>query len=115
MSKWLQLLKNHNEEIVVLLIGNKTDLEKLNREVSTEEATKYALTNKLLFIETSASDSTNVEAAFYNILKEIYDKRKRLETKNRHVSGEYVLKYEYERQKSHIYVKDKNDNKCCNV
>ena len=89
--------------------------EKLNREVSTEEATKYALTNKLLFIETSASDSINVEAAFYNILTEIYDKRKRLETKNRHVSGEYVLKYEYERQKSHIYVKDKNDNKCCNI
>jgi len=40
--------------------------------VPTDEAKAYAERNQLSFIETSALDSTNVEAAFTNILTEIY-------------------------------------------
>lgn len=54
-----------------MLVGNKSDLRHL-RAVPTDEAKAYAERNQLSFIETSALDSTNVEAAFTNILTEIY-------------------------------------------
>lgn len=56
---------------VLMLIGNKSDLRHL-RNVTTEEAKQYADTNHLLFLETSALDSNNVELAFHNLLTEIY-------------------------------------------
>lgn len=54
-----------------MLVGNKSDLRHL-RAVPTDEAKAYAEKNQLSFIETSALDSTNVEAAFTNILTEVF-------------------------------------------
>jgi hypothetical protein len=48
---------------VMMLIGNKTDLKDM-REVSTDEAKKFAQKNKLLYIETSALDGNNIKEAF---------------------------------------------------
>jgi small GTP-binding protein len=65
-------LRDHaDQNIVIMLVGNKSDLRHL-RAVPTEEARAYAERNQLSFIETSALDSTNVEAAFTNSLTEIY-------------------------------------------
>lgn len=50
-----------------MLVGNKSDLRHL-RAVPADEAKSFAERNGLSFIETSALDSTNVEAAFQNIL-----------------------------------------------
>ena len=57
---------------MITLVGNKSDLEHL-RVVQTSDATKYAETEGLSYIETSALESTNVEAAFKNILTDIYN------------------------------------------
>jgi len=65
------LRENADRNIVIMLVGNKSDLRHL-REVPTDEAKAFAEKNKLSFIETSALDSTNVELAFQNILTEIY-------------------------------------------
>lgn len=46
-----------------MLIGNKSDLEK-NRQVSREEAEKFAQDNDLFFLEASAKSADNVEQAF---------------------------------------------------
>lgn len=46
-----------------MLVGNKSDLKNL-REVKQEEASKFAESNGIAFIETSALDSSNVELAF---------------------------------------------------
>mmetsp|Transcript_9970 Transcript_9970/g.21808 ORF Transcript_9970/g.21808 Transcript_9970/m.21808 type:complete len:96 (+) Transcript_9970:514-801(+) len=59
-----------------MLVGNKSDLRHL-RAVSTEEAMAFAESNGIAFIETSALDSDNVEAAFQRILTEIYQKMSR--------------------------------------
>ena len=68
VERWLKDLRDHaDSNIVIMLVGNKCDLEHL-RAVPTDEAKAYAEKNALLFIETSALDSTNVEAAFHNIL-----------------------------------------------
>ena len=62
--KWKEELKQYAEDgIMVMLVGNKTDLKKL-REVKKEEAALFAEQNEMAFIETSALDSTNVDEAF---------------------------------------------------
>ncbi|XP_052521369.1 ras-related protein Rab-25 isoform X1 [Tympanuchus pallidicinctus] len=74
VERWLKELYDHAEaSIVVMLVGNKSDLAQA-REVPTEEAKMFAENNGLLFIETSALDSTNVEQAFETVLKEIFSK-----------------------------------------
>jgi small GTP-binding protein len=72
VERWLaELRENAAGNIVIMLVGNKSDLRHL-REVPTETAKEFAEKNSLLFIETSALDSSNVELAFQNILTEIY-------------------------------------------
>jgi len=72
VERWLRELRDHADaNIVVMLVGNKSDLRHL-RAVPTEEAKAFAEKNTLSFIETSALDSTNVETAFHQILTEIY-------------------------------------------
>ncbi|KAL7978402.1 hypothetical protein Chor_014941 [Crotalus horridus] len=74
VERWLKELYDHAEAtIVVMLVGNKTDLAQA-REVPTDEAKMYAENNGLLFVETSALDSTNVELAFETILRDIFNK-----------------------------------------
>ncbi|XP_020101767.1 ras-related protein RABA2a-like [Ananas comosus] len=72
VSRWLKELRDHaDSNIVVMLIGNKTDLKHL-RTVAAEDAASFAEREGLSFIETSALEATNVEKAFQIILTEIY-------------------------------------------
>ena len=60
-EKWhRELMENADQNIVLLLVGNKSDLED-RREVEFEEAQQYANSRGMAFIETSALDSSNVE------------------------------------------------------
>jgi len=69
---WLEELVTHVDPgILVMLVGNKSDMESL-REVTTEEAKEFAHKNKLSFIEASAKESTNVAEAFERLIQEIY-------------------------------------------
>jgi len=80
----LKELRDHaDQNIVIALVGNKSDLKHL-RAVPTDEAKEFAsksagsavhgsmtdaaAQNGLTFIETSALDASNVESAFQNIL-----------------------------------------------
>jgi len=68
VERWLRELRDHaDSNIVIMLVGNKSDLRHL-RAVPTDEAKAFSEQNGLSFIETSALDSTNVETAFHNIL-----------------------------------------------
>lgn len=72
VERWLKELRDHaDQNIVIMLVGNKSDLRHL-RAVPVEEARAFAEKNSLSFIEASALDSTNVETAFQQILTEIY-------------------------------------------
>ena len=69
VEKWLQELKDYaDDNIVVMLVGNKTDLNNL-RAVKVEDAQAFAEKHELAFIETSALDSTNVVDAFEQIIQ----------------------------------------------
>lgn len=72
VARWLEELRSHaDKNIVIMLVGNKTDLGSL-RAVPTEDAKEFAEKENLFFIETSALEATNVETAFVNVLTEIY-------------------------------------------
>uniref|UniRef100_A0A8C0Y6E7 Ras-related protein Rab-25 n=1 Tax=Cyprinus carpio carpio TaxID=630221 RepID=A0A8C0Y6E7_CYPCA len=73
-ERWLKELYDHADpHMVVMLVGNKTDLAAV-RSVPTEDAKDFAEKNSLLFMETSALESVNVEAAFNTVLTEIHKK-----------------------------------------
>ncbi|KAL5707957.1 Golgi membrane exchange factor (Ric1p-Rgp1p) subunit [Ranunculus cassubicifolius] len=72
VARWLEELRGHaDKNIVIMLIGNKSDLTTL-RSVSTEDAKEFAQRENLFFMETSALEATNVETAFLTVLTEIY-------------------------------------------
>ncbi|KAI5061859.1 hypothetical protein GOP47_0022398 [Adiantum capillus-veneris] len=73
VEKWLKELRDHADvNIVIMLVGNKSDLLHL-RSVSTQEAETFAEKEGLSFVETSALNASNVEVAFQTILTEIYN------------------------------------------
>ena len=75
VEKWLtELRENATADITMLLVGNKIDLA-AQRVVSTEEGKEYATKNGITFLEASALTASNVEAAFLQILSEIYFKK----------------------------------------
>merc|ERR1712137_725822 len=72
LERWLQELRDHADpNIVIMLVGNKSDLRHL-RAVGQDEALAFAEKHGLACIETSALESTNVETAFMRLLSEIY-------------------------------------------
>lgn len=71
-NHWLtELRENADENVAVGLIGNKSDLAHL-RAVPTDEAKNFAQENQLLFTETSALNSENVDLAFRELITAIY-------------------------------------------
>ena len=74
IDKWiLELKANGSEDILIILIGNKLDLEK-NREVNTEEVKKKAEELDIPYFETSALNGSNIEHAFDVIVGEMFNR-----------------------------------------
>nr|CAD7443521.1 unnamed protein product [Timema bartmani] len=72
LSSWLTDTRNlTNPSTVIFLIGNKCDLE-AQRDVTYEEAKQFADENGLMFVEASAKTGENVEEAFLETAKKIY-------------------------------------------
>merc|ERR1711983_273420 len=65
--------QHSNSNMVIMLIGNKSDLE-ARRDVKREEGEAFAKEHGLVFMETSAKTAHNVEEAFINTARKIYDK-----------------------------------------
>ena len=87
VERWLRELRDHADaNIVIMLVGNKSDLRHL-RAVPTDEAKSFAETNQLSFIETSALDSTNVETAFHNILTGMHIDGQIINSSSLHMKG----------------------------
>ncbi|KAK4003192.1 hypothetical protein OUZ56_004973 [Daphnia magna] len=72
---WMNEAKSHIEphRAVFILVGCKLDL-KDQREVSSEEAARFANFNEMPFVETSAKTGENVEEAFRIVGQEIYNR-----------------------------------------
>jgi GTPase SAR1 family protein len=72
-------LRDHaDSKIVIMLTGNKCDLQHL-RSVSIQDAEIYAAKEDLLFLETSALNSVNIDTAFQKVLSVIHERSQILE------------------------------------
>lgn len=76
LASWLEDARQHaNPNMTIILVGNKADLSQ-RRAVSLEEGEDFAREHGLLFLETSAKTSLNVDEAFLETATKIYDKVK---------------------------------------
>ncbi|KAJ5937136.1 hypothetical protein N7454_004791 [Penicillium verhagenii] len=78
-TQWLQDLRLIAEEgIVVILVGNKTDLAgqesgSNQRQITQQEAEEWCRTNNIVrYVETSAKSGNGVERAFLEVAERIY-------------------------------------------
>lgn len=63
-----------DENIPFLLVGNKADLED-KRQVSTEEAKAKAEEWSVPYVETSAKTKANVDKVFFDLMREIKNRK----------------------------------------
>ncbi|KAM6568135.1 hypothetical protein CsatB_016120 [Cannabis sativa] len=93
VKKWLKELREFgNADMVVVLVGNKSDLGQSSREVNEEEGKSLAEAEGLCFMETSALENVNVEEAFLNMITKIHEItiiQKNLQAKPLVVNGQY--------------------------
>ncbi|CAH0556758.1 unnamed protein product [Brassicogethes aeneus] len=71
LEKWLLELDTYSTKsnIVKMIVGNKIDVD--NREVSREEAMKFARRHQTLYIEASAKTKDGVQCAFEELVHKI--------------------------------------------
>ena len=80
VNNWLETIKEEMPEPNLILFGNKIDLE--NREVSFEDAEKYANKNNLKYFETSAKLNKGINEGFEYIINDRYKKAEDKANKN---------------------------------
>ena len=74
LNRWINEIKNNSDEnINILLIGNKCDLEEA-RQISQEEAFQKAKEINAGFLEVSALQAANIEKAFMYLIQQIHSK-----------------------------------------
>ena len=80
VENWLNDLKSQaNEDVRIILVGNKADLEN-ERKVAREEGEKYKLDNNLdFFMETSAKTGKNARNVLIEASKILYNDYLKLE------------------------------------
>eukprot|EP00057_Strongylocentrotus_purpuratus_P010872 XP_011665346.1 PREDICTED: ras and EF-hand domain-containing protein homolog isoform X2 [Strongylocentrotus purpuratus] len=104
VQSWIASIREHDDNAVIMLTGNKEDLASPYREVPREAALKVARENDALFIETSAKNGTNVFEAFGRLAREL--QKKEDDTSSR--------VYEMDVEEQNIAFAPKKKRKCCN-
>ena len=104
---WIRdIRKNTEQDLPIFVAGNKTDLE---REVPSEEARVFTLSNRVIyFTECSAKTGKNVNEIFVEAAKHLYKTYKEYKTQNSLPSSER-LKIENDTNKA----LDKKKKICC--
>ena len=74
LNKWIDRVKECHDisQFPIIIIGNKNDLED-KREVSKDEAQKFADTYHFPYFETSALTGKGVKEAFSTLIQKVYD------------------------------------------
>lgn len=72
ISRWLREARtNCSKSMIMVLLGNKSDVKDSDREISYEEGAEFAKNEGMIFMETSAKSSENVDVVFYQTSQDI--------------------------------------------
>ncbi|KAJ3435809.1 ras and ef-hand domain-containing protein [Anaeramoeba flamelloides] len=104
VDDWIKDVKEFvKDEILLILVGNKVDLED-RRKISTESGQNFANENNMLFYETSALTGSNVQEIFKKCAKKSYKKHSK-EKKLKKADEKIITNLEDE--------DEKKKKKCC--
>ncbi|XP_008182396.1 ras-related protein Rab-37 isoform X4 [Acyrthosiphon pisum] len=79
---WLSEIRDYaNDQVVIMLIGNKADCSLNDRMVKREDGEQLAKEYSVTFMETSAKSGFNVEIAFMAVARELLFKKTGIEKK----------------------------------
>ncbi|XP_025410111.1 ras-related protein Rab-37-like isoform X2 [Sipha flava] len=88
---WLSEIRDYaNEQVVIMLIGNKADCNPSDRMVKREDGERLAKEYSVTFMETSAKSGLNVEIAFMAVARELLFKKTGIEKKGSFNVQDYV-------------------------
>lgn len=72
LGSWVsQIKENANEDVAIVVVGNKADVDPRNRQVTFEEGRRFAETIEAQFFEVSAKEGNNVEQSFITLARDI--------------------------------------------
>ena len=76
---WIEELKFkvENENMILCLVGNKSDVSQDERKVSTAKAKNFAQENNMIFYETSAKTGDGIKDLFVTIANKVYEQMKK--------------------------------------
>ncbi len=110
IDRWVADLKaNGDDNISIVLIGNKLDLED-KREVQKDEGVKKSEEFKTAFMETSALNGDNIDKAFDELIEQIYQNNCSMIDDGVNVDFEKGVNLNEEKEDTGNIIK----KKCCN-
>ena len=74
VNAWLEEIKDHYGKILIVLFGNKCDIDESQRVVTTEEIQKLVKENNLTYYETSAKIQKGYSEGFEKLINDVYDR-----------------------------------------
>ena len=76
---WIKELKYkvENENMILCLVGNKCDVNKDDRKITTVRGKNFAEENNMIFYETSAKTGEGVKELFVAIANKVYEQMKK--------------------------------------
>ena len=74
VDTWLGEIKENFNDPCLILLGNKTDLEKEKWEINKEEIEQFAKKNNLAYFETSAKTRKGIDESFSHVANVAFEK-----------------------------------------
>ena len=108
LNKWITEISENTEDVVIILVGNKADLN--DRKVDKKKAENFAKERDIKYIETSAKEGTNILLLFEELA---IDMNKKKEDDSSDVQIERVDTYIFRRTELNKQLKIKKSGKCC--
>ena len=81
LNSWLVLIKDDLLDPLIVIFGNKIDIEKDKWEVTSEEANKFAKEKGIAFFETSAKTGKGINEGLSYFVNAVYNKIKSIDDK----------------------------------
>ena len=73
VKDWLRIIKENYHKVLIVLFGNKCDIDNNKRPVTTEEIQEFVKENNLTYHETSAKIKKGYSEGFEKLANDAYD------------------------------------------